>query len=114
MQPRCRECDKKVVRSRTGRPALYCSDACRQYAARHWTPGRDATIERKLSGMGRLLNRHETPPKKSTKSASCRGARAGRASSVNLLGSGPRTPWAGYDLDRKLVREILDCEIGAR
>lgn len=37
-----------------------------------------------------------------------------RAPSVNILGSGPRTPWAGYDLDRKLVREILDCEIGAR
>lgn len=37
-----------------------------------------------------------------------------RAPSVNILGSGPRTPWEGYALDRETVKSILDCELGVR
>jgi hypothetical protein len=55
---------------------------------------------------------NETPLNSSTISTAKTHEIADRASGVTLLGSGQRTPWRGYAIDRATWAAILHAEVG--
>jgi predicted nucleic acid-binding Zn ribbon protein len=100
----CDACGRRVARK--SRQQKFCSDRCRQFAARE----NKARTAIKNSVLGQDTGRVTNPLKSVSKNNELRGPKSGASIPLNVLG-GYRWPNA-VGADRGLLRKIVRAEIG--
>ena len=119
--PNCEKPIARKVPSRRGREQSYCGRRCRQRAYRarggvtNCRDDRAAIISASPTrGSGGVTNEEKKINIVSgLQTPKTRPSLCNRAPSVTLVGSGQRTPWTGYALDRATREAILYAEVGA-
>jgi hypothetical protein len=100
----CDACGRRVARK--SRQQKFCSDRCRQFAARE----NKARTAIKNSVLGQDTGRVTNPLKSVSKNNELRGPKSGASIPLNVLG-GYRWPNA-VGADRGLLRKIIRAEVG--
>jgi predicted nucleic acid-binding Zn ribbon protein len=100
----CDACGRRVARK--SRQQKFCSDRCRQFAARE----NKARTAIKNSVLGQDTGRVTNPLKSVSKNNELRGPKSGASIPLNVLG-GYRWPNV-VGADRELLRKIVRAEIG--
>jgi predicted nucleic acid-binding Zn ribbon protein len=100
----CDACGRRVARK--SRQQKFCSDRCRQFAARE----NKARTAIKNSVLGQDTGRVTNPLKTVSKNNELRGSKSGSSIPLNVLG-GHRWPNA-VGVERDLLRKIIRAEVG--
>jgi predicted nucleic acid-binding Zn ribbon protein len=100
----CDACGRRVARK--SRQQKFCSDRCRQFAARE----NKARTAIKNSVLGQDTGRVTNPLKSVSKNNELRGPKSGASIPLNVLG-GHHWPNA-VGVERDLLRKIIRAEVG--